>query len=186
MPVWVWRCDKVKNKLKMKHKLGIFYSFLVRTFLFFLPDAPVIMRFRGWLYSLFMRQCGKNFQVAHSAVLNGLDDLIVGDNVYIANFCSFISNGLIIIENDVLFGPSVVVSAGNHQFNGHDYKSLSSEKQDVRIGSGSWIAANVSIVGGAIIPQQSVVAANSCVTRSLEQGEHCLYGGVPARKIKQL
>lgn len=170
----------------MKHKLGIFYSFLVRTLLFFLPDMPLIMRFRGWLYSLLMKQCGRNFQVAHSAILNGLDDFVVGQNVYIANFCNFISNGEIIIEDDVLFGPLVVVSSGNHQFNGHDYKSLPSERKDVKIGCGSWVAANVTIVGGAIVPRHSVVAANSCVTKRMEQDENCLYGGVPAKKIIQL
>lgn len=72
------------------------------------------MRFRGWLYSLGMASCGKNFQVTHSAILNGLDNMFVGKDVYIANFGNFICNDPIYIGDGVLFGPSVVMSSGNH------------------------------------------------------------------------
>lgn len=94
----------------MKHKLSLIYAWSVRTLFFFLPDFPLFMRFRGWLYGVGMEKCGRNFQVAHSAVLNSLDRIKVGDNVYIANFCSLIPNGLIEIGSNTLFGPGVVVS----------------------------------------------------------------------------
>ena len=87
----------------MKHKVLLVYSWFVRTVLFFLPDFPLFMRFRGWLYGLGMKKCGKDFQVTHSAVLNTIDMIVVGDNVYIANFCSLIANGVIEIGDNVLF-----------------------------------------------------------------------------------
>ncbi len=170
----------------MTHKLILIYSWLVRTVCYFLPDVPVLMRFRGWLYSLCMQRCGKNFQVCHSVILNGLDDMIVGDHVYLANFCYVISNGKITIEDNVLFGPSVVISAGNHQFDGTAFNHLPSSKNDVHIGSGSWIASNVTITAGSCIPKQSVIAANSCVTPKMEQHIHSLYAGTPAKWIKAL
>ena len=50
----------------MKHRLLLLYSWLVKTVLFFFPDVPLIMRFRGFLYGLGMPSCGSNFQVAHN------------------------------------------------------------------------------------------------------------------------
>lgn len=170
----------------MKHTFAIIYSWFIRSILFFLPDIPCFMRLRGFCYSLAMPQCGANFQVAHSAVLNGLDQLYVGKDVYIANFCSFISNGNIYIGSEVLFGPSVVISAGNHTFDGESYRHRASSKMDVHIEEGSWIAANVTIVGGSTVPKKSIIAANSCVSTKMELQEHALYGGVPAIFIKEL
>ena len=130
----------------MKHKLLLVYSWFVRTVLFFLPDFPFFMRFRGWLYGLGMKKCGKNFQVTHSAVLNTIDMIVVGDNVYIANFCSLIANGVIEIGDNVLFGPGVVVSSGNHKYvNGQLVKE--SDRKDVMIEKNSWVAANCTVVG---------------------------------------
>ncbi len=170
----------------MKHKFILLYSWLVRTCCYFLPDVPFLMRFRGWLYSLAMCKCGKNFQVNHSVILNGLDDMLVGNNVYIGNGCHIISNGKITIEDNVLLGPCVIISAGNHQFDGESYRQLPSNRKDVSIGSGCWIASHVTIVGGSKVPAQSIIAANSCVIPSIEQIQHGLYAGVPAKFIKSL
>lgn len=170
----------------MKHKVLLVYSWFVRTVLFFLPDFPLFMRFRGWLYGLGMKKCGKDFQVTHSAVLNTIDMIVVGDNVYIANFCSLIANGVIEIGDNVLFGPGVVVSSGNHKYvNGQSVKE--SDQKDVMIGKNSWVAANCTVVGGAMLPESSILAANSVLTSKLDETiSGGLYGGTPAKFIKKL
>ena len=63
----------------MKHRLLLLYSWLIKTMLFFFPDIPLIMRFRGFLYSLGMPSCGSNFQVAHNVTLNSIEGLTVGN-----------------------------------------------------------------------------------------------------------
>ena len=120
----------------MKHKLILLYAWLVRTLLFFLPDIPLFMRFRGWLYGLAMKECGRNFQVAHSVILNGLDLLCVGKDVYIANSCNVILNGELKIGYEVIFGPGVLVSTGNHQYDGNSYRFSASTKEDKPILTG--------------------------------------------------
>ncbi|MBO7617865.1 MAG: acyltransferase [Bacteroidales bacterium] len=170
----------------MKHKILLVYSWFIRTLLFFLPDIPLFMRMRGWLYGLGMQNKGKNFQVTHSAILNTLEMISVGNNVYIANFCSLIANGIITIGDNTLFGPGVVVSSGNHRFeNGHFIKQ--SDKKNVVIGKNSWVAANCTIVGGATLPESSILAANSVLTSKLDETiSGGLYGGTPAKFIKHL
>lgn len=149
----------------MKHKLLLLYSWFVRVLLFFAPDIPFIMRFRGFLYGLGMKRCGRNFQATHTVILNGLDEMSIGENVYIANNCVLISNGEITIGNDVLLAPSVVVSSGNHQFCNGSFRHIPSIKENVCIEPGSWIAANVTIIGGSVVPTQSIIGANSVVTK---------------------
>ena len=170
----------------MRHKFILVYAWLVRTMLYFYPDMPAVMRFRGWLYGKAMAECGRNFQVTHSAIINGLDLCKVGRDVYIANGCHLICNGTLTIGDAVIFGPGVVVSTGNHQTNGSDYRYSPSTKEDVTIGSGCWIGGNVSIVGGAKVPDKSVVAAGATITRKSCNGITGVYAGVPAKLVKSL
>lgn len=170
----------------MLHKSIMLYAWLVRTLLFFMPDIPFIMRMRGCLYGLAMKKCGKNFQVAHSAIINGLDFCIVGDDVYIANGCNIVLNGVLTIGNYVMFGPGIMISTGDHIFAGGNFRFTSSKKQDVSIGEGSWIGGNSSILGDAKIPDRSVIAAGSVVTRHSCNGRSGVYAGVPAKFVKPL
>lgn len=168
------------------HKFLLIYSWLIRILLFLLPDFPLAMRFRGWLYSFGMKSCGKNFQVTHSAILNSLESLEIGDNVYIANFCNLIGTGNIIIGNEVILGPGVIISAGNHHFSNNSFRFASSTPLDIIIGDGSWIAANCTIVGRSIFPAESVLAANSVFIPSSTNSSSGIYAGNPAKFIKKL
>lgn len=169
----------------MKHKLVLLYAWFVRTLLFFLPDMPLFMRFRGFLYGLDMKKCGKNFQIAHSAIINGLDLCSIGKDVYIANGCIIILNGILTIGDEVILGPGILVSSGNHQFDGKSFRHSESQKQDVVIGEGSWIGGNSSILGDSIIPERTIIAAGSVVTKNCCKEGSGIYGGIPAKYIKQ-
>lgn len=170
----------------MSHKLYILYAWLIRTLLFFLPDIPLLMRFRGFLYGLAMKKCGRNFQVAHSVIINGVDLCTVGKDVYLANSCNLVLNGTLTIGDEVIIGPGVLISTGNHKFDGRNFRYSESKKQDVSIGSGSWIGGNSTILGDASIPERTIIAAGSVVTRNSCSGESGIYGGVPAKYIKQI
>ena len=100
----------------MKHKFLLLYVWFVRSLLYFMPDIPLIMRFRGFLYSLGMKECGKNFQVSHSVIFNGIEGMRVGNNVFINNFNIFIVTYGITILDNVIIGPSCVFSSHNHLY----------------------------------------------------------------------
>lgn len=170
----------------MKHKLLLLYAWFVRTLFFFLPDIPLFMRMRGWCYSIGMKQCGRNFQIAHSAIINGIELCRIGNNVYIANSCNLILNGFLEVGNEVMFGPGVLISTGNHQFDGNSFRYTKSKNQDVTIGKGCWIGGNSTILGNAVIPPKSIIAAGSVVTPNSCDDLSGIYGGVPARFIKQI
>ena len=115
----------------------------------------------------------------HNPILN------IGDNVYIGRFLHIVSVRRVIIEKDVLIADKVYISD-----NLHEYKDIHIPvsqqpvifKGDVVIKEGAWIGENVSIIG-ACIGRNSVVAANSVVTKDIPDYSVC--AGVPAKVIKK-
>ena len=57
-----------------------------------------------------------------------------------------------------------------------------SKTGDITIGDGVWIGANVFINPGVNIGNNSVIGANSMVTKDIP--ENAIYGGVPAKLIR--
>ena len=169
----------------MKHKFCLIYSWLIRSLLFFLPDIPIIMRFRGFLYSVCMGSCGKNFQVTQNAILRSLDTLYVGKNVYIANNCVVLGGGKILIEDDVLIGPNTVIASRNHTKAGDSFRYGKSYSGKIVIGKGAWVSANCTIVTDSFLPNGSILAANSVITKKFSK-PNSLYAGAPAKFIKEL
>lgn len=62
-------------------------------------------------------------------------------------------------------------------------KPVPSKSGDVLIGDACWIGANVLINPGVEIGRNSVVGANSVVTKDIPPNE--IWGGVPAKFIRK-
>lgn len=167
----------------MKHKLLILYCWLVRTFLIFMPDIPLIMRFRGWLYGLGMRKCGANFQVAHDVNIKCIDRMCVGNDCYIANGVIILGSGTIVLESEVQIGPRCVLASGNHISVNGSYLNRNGDTGQIYLCQGSWIAANCTLAKGAKLPRNSALGANSFLASNLKTPDS-VYGGVPAKLLK--
>jgi maltose O-acetyltransferase len=172
----------------MKHKILLIYTWFIRTILFFLPDIPFIMRFRGFLYGISMKQCGRNFQVSHNAILNGLEGMKAGNNVFIANYNVLIVSFGITIEDDVIIGPACVFSSSNHTYSNGSFRYGKRKSSPIFIGKGSWIASQCTILAGSYIPEGTLLAAGSVYNKKKDDNPFpkSLFGGVPAKFIKLL
>lgn len=165
----------------MKHKLLLLYSWFVRISLIWLPDMPLTMRFRGWLYGLAMKKCGQDLQVAHNAIVKDLENISVGSHVYFAPATCIYGN--LIIGDEVQVAMGSVVISGNHTSVNGSYRYGPSDMGITSIGRGAWVGANCTLLKGAYLPENSVLAANSCLTKSMTI-PNAIYGGVPAKFIK--
>jgi acetyltransferase-like isoleucine patch superfamily enzyme len=172
------------SKELFKMRISILYSWFIRTLTYFLPNIPFFMRIRGALYSIFMKECGRNFQVPSSVILTCLTGLRFGKNVYIAHNCVILGVN-IDIGDEVIIGPNCVLTSTTHTFHKTSYRFGKYTESSIAIKAGSWIGANCSILGGSILPERSVLGAGAVLQRKFEK-PNFLYAGVPAAPVKEL
>jgi len=105
----------------------------------------------------------------------------IGDNAII-DVCADVSIG-----SYVALGPNCIVYTHDHDYKDETANAPwkgSPKARVVVIKDGAWIGASVTILPGVTIGKKSIVAAGSVVTKDVP--ENCIYGGVPAKLIKQI
>lgn len=154
---------------------------LVSLFLEWLPDNRLSISFRGWCLRPFLAHCGKGFQVGRGVTLLNTDRLSVGRDVYMAKGVWLNALGGLSVEDEVVFGPYVIISTLRHEFTGGSVRFGGSTAGRVHIERGCWLAAHSTVSMGVTIGAGTVVGANSAVTKSV--APNMVVGGVPAREI---
>jgi acetyltransferase-like isoleucine patch superfamily enzyme len=95
--------------------------------------------------------------------------------------CYIQSIGKIYIGDYTQIAPNVIIISANHDL----YDSRKHIISTVKIGKYCWLGAGCKIMPGVEIGDFTIVAAGAVVTKSFQDG-HCVIGGVPAKKIKDL
>lgn len=147
------------------------------------PSGPPGDARRGALYRPHLLSCGENFKVAEQSLIYSPEKLRAGDHVYVG-FCTYLGNGPITLEDEVLIGNHVSITAANHLEKEQSFRFGGSELLDVRIGRGTWIGAHACIMAGVTLGAGCLVAAGAVVTKSY--GDRVVLGGVPAKVIGRL
>lgn len=90
--------------------------------------------------------------------------LTIGNGVFFNNNCSITCLNEITIADSVSIGNNVVIVDHDHDFRNADggFKSC-----PISIGSKVWIGANVTVLKGVNIGDNSVIAAGSVVTKDI-------------------
>lgn len=110
-----------------------------------------------------------------------------GDNVGIGSSSFLGCAGGISIGSDTILGNLVTMHSENHNFEHADLpiRLQGVSHQGIRIGRNCWIGAKATILDGANIGDNSIVAAGA-VVRAGDYEAGSLLAGVPAKKIKSL
>ena len=136
---------------------------------------------------------GNNVSILNGSIIDCLgvynnigDGLSIGHNVGIGQNCFIQVRANVEIRSNVIFGPNVSVFSENHIF---EDSSIPIVKQGVTrkgviIEEGVWIGTGAVVLDGVTIGKNSVIAAGSVVNKNVPP--FSLYGGVPARLIKNL
>lgn len=110
-----------------------------------------------------------------------MNGAVIGENVRAFSPISSPEAYLIHIGNDVTVSTGV-------RFCTHDnsaikiFDNATDFVGQITIGDGSFIGMNAIILGGVVLPKQTIVGAGSVVTKSFDQ-EGCVIAGNPARII---
>lgn len=167
----------------MKHRLLLLWSWFVWLVTLPLPDMPIVRRLRGVLYGAFMKRCGANFQVGFNVTIRGLENLCVGNDVYIAPGSVILAGLDITLEDGVQVAFYSVLTDGGHSLQEGSYRFGPRVQSQLHIAAGTWIGAHVTVVAGVRIGRSVIVGANSVVTRDIPDG--VLAAGVPAVVVRK-
>ena len=141
--------------------------FLVLTFMNFFPDNVLILRFRGFLASFFIKKCGRNFRLGRDVTLYNSSMIEIGNNVYIAKGNWFSAGSKITVEDSVMFGPYNVIASANHSLKDNSYRYGETIKKPILVGKGSWITSHCTITAGTTIGISCLIEPNSRVRGSI-------------------
>lgn len=121
---------------------------------------------------------------------NFCPEISIGNNVCIGEDCHITAINKIIIGDHVLIGKKVTISDNSHgktdelsSFCIPPIKRRLYFKGAVIIESGVWIGDKATILSGVKIGQNSIIGANSVVTKDIP--ENSIAVGVPAKIIKK-
>ncbi len=168
------------NKIKQR-LMSLWYNFVMKL-LWVFPGWKFMMRFRGFLIKPCLKRCGKDFQLAGNAQLAGmLSTLEIGNHVYIAPQCWILSTGGVVLGDEIMLAPQVVIVSGTHVMVDGSYRWATGKRETVRIGKGTWLGAGTKVMPGVTIGKGALCAAGSVVTKDMPDFTIC--GGVPAKVI---
>lgn len=120
----------------------------------------------------------------------GGPNIIIGNNCYIRKDSHITAVNKIIIGNNLLTGPGILITDNSHgrfceqELNIPPNRRPIYSKGPVVIGNNVWLGEKSSIMPGVKIGNGVVVAANAVVTHDVP--DNCIVAGVPAKIIKQI
>lgn len=110
--------------------------------------------------------------------------LTVGKNFSTNKNCFIACSKGITIGNDVTLGWDVNIRDNDGHTIIDQTTGERSESKEVSIGDHVWLCAYTDVLKGAVIPDESVVAYRSLVTKAFN-GAGILIGGAPAKVLKE-
>ena len=103
--------------------------------------------------------------------------ITIGDHVEMSG-CSIVCNDSVIIGNNVLFGANCQIGDRD----GHQDR-YASKPAPIIIEDGVWLGMNVTVLKGVTIGKNTIIGANSLVTKDIPA--NCIAVGSPCKVIKQ-
>jgi maltose O-acetyltransferase len=141
------------------------------------------LKYRSVILRKFGSQVGKRV-IIQSGVKVSTPSLTIGDDVYINRDVRINNFARVEIKDKVALAPGVMVTTVGHDTSDPERRQGPTSFAPVVIGEGTWVGTRATILPGVTIGRGCVIAAGAIVNRDCEPNG--LYGGTPARRIKNL
>lgn len=128
-----------------------------------------------------LKSCGQNVSLYMPVLIDGAENVTIGDDVGIAPFGHMWGDGGIRIGNRVMIGSHCAVSSLTHDYGEENMKNTLL-RTEVVIEDDVWIGGHCVIMRGITIGKGAVVGAGSVVTKDVEP--YAIVVGVPAKLLK--
>ncbi|KAL6625513.1 trimeric LpxA-like protein [Neocallimastix sp. 'constans'] len=160
-----------------KFKERVTSAQLIHKFNHAMPYTP---EYDKLMQEVFGNKIGNNSMVMTPVSGSDLNNVSIGDNVFINSGTLFMATGGITIEDDTILAANVQLITNNHDLRQHNIITC----KPVHLKKNCWIGAGVTILPGVTIGENSVIGAGSVVTKDVE--DNVLAVGNPAKVIKKI
>lgn len=130
---------------------------------------------------------GPDARISPNAIFSNPERIAIGARLNLGARCHLWagpSRGRLIIGNDVLFGPDVMVTAAGYRFNdGSPVTEQAMDEADVIIEDDVWLGTRVIVLPGAHIGQGAIIGAGAIVKGHIPA--MAIAVGTPARVVGQ-
>ncbi len=170
--------------MKLIKKINFIIYLYLQAFLNIFADIFMGNKLRYYFYKIYFKKIGKKVILNSNIYIEVPEKIEIGNNSGISRGCWISGGGGLIIRNNVIIGPKVIIHTANHNFTsasipimyqGHTFKKIV-------IKDNVWIGAGAIILPGVTIEKNSIVAAGAVVTKNVPKD--VIVGGVPAKIIK--
>lgn len=156
-----------------------------------LPNSGC-QKFKSRLWRWAGVKVGKGVEIFQGVKIHGVGEMEVGNNVFIGHETLFMVNvegnevSHIIIEDEAVVSTRCTVITGFHKITSDGPRIVSREGtcSMTRLGRGSCVLANSTILPGVTVGEMALVAAGATITKDVEP--YTLVGGCPAKLIRRL
>jgi maltose O-acetyltransferase len=125
----------------------------------------------------------------HLVVFSGLrvageGSLTIGDGTFINHGCLIDASAAVSIGRGVALADRVALVTSDHDYSDPRGRAGARVLRPIVVGDGAWIGSGATILGGVTIGEGAVIAAGALVRCDVPP--HTLWGGVPARQLRDL
>lgn len=133
----------------------------------------------------FLKKLGKGTIIKEGVTIYFPENVEIGENVSINEFCFIDGYGGVKIGNNVRIAHGVSIISEDHGYSDPNRPIYLQDKipSPVKIGDDVWVGCKATILKGVKIGSGSVIGANSLVTDDIP--EYSVAVGSPARVIKK-
>lgn len=128
---------------------------------------------------------GRSLNLSPTASLSNPQNIVLGERVRIGAHSSLWAGpgqGRIVLGDDVVIGPNVMVTAANYRFNdGSPVNDQAMNEADVIVGRDAWIGAGAVLLPGAEVGDGAIIGAGAIVRGKVAPGD--IVATTPAQPI---
>lgn len=139
---------------------------------------------RNQILNKLIGKTGKNLYIEPDFKCDYGINIELGDNVYMNFNCIFLDVCKIKVGNNVMFAPGVQVLTAAHPINASKRNEGLEFGKPITIEDNCWIGANVLILPGVTIGENSTIGAGSVVNKDIPPNS--LAVGNPCKIVKQI
>lgn len=98
--------------------------------------------------------------------------------------CSILDTSPVYLGDGVFIAPGVCIACASHPLDPEQRASGMETSAPIHIGNNVWLGANVSVLGGVTIGNNSVIGAGSVVNKDIPAG--VVAAGVPCKVLRKI